>query len=341
MKRVTTIRDIAERLEISTSTVSRILNGKNVRNKRLVNDVLKAARQMNYQVNTAAKGLRTNKTKLLGIIVPELGDDFFAAILSGMEASAEKAGYNLLVCQSNESHKKEKQLIKSLIACNVEGVLISPSKETLTLHFLDQLTAMGKKAVLFDRTFEQSKHPTISFSDFDGAYLAGQHLVRTNHQRFLYFGFSENLKNDHERQAGYNAVLKENGLPACKVIYVNQNNFTAEELDTHWSEEYDAVVCYNDLIAAQVIAGFNLLGVSVPDQVSVFGFDNRPICNYTSPALSSVEHSTHRMGVMAVDTLLDLINEKEIHVSDIDAELVIRKSTSDMRKSTTKESINQ
>ncbi|WP_421895540.1 LacI family DNA-binding transcriptional regulator [Marinoscillum sp.] len=327
MKRVATIKDIASALEVSTSTVSRILNGKNQSNARLVKDVKAMARKLNYQVNTAAKGLRTNKTKLIGIIVPEIGDDFFAAILSGMQEASEELGYNLLVCQSNESKKKENQLVKSLVACNVEGILIAPSKETHNINFLKNLTVLGKQAVIFDRTIEQDVFPHISFDDAHGGYMGGKYLIALGHRKLLFIGLSQALKNGVARLSGYNKALDESGLPHCKVSFLDSDGSASEILEEHWKEgAFDAVVCYNDLIGAQVIAHFNEIGVKVPKEVSVLGFDNRPLCEYTFPKLSSIEHSTNKMGRMAVTTLLDLLNETESEPLDIEPKLIVRNS---------------
>lgn len=324
MSRVTTIKDLAEKLGISTSTVSRILNGKNVSNERLVKEVLDAAKEMNYQVNTAAKGLRTNKTGLIGIVVPEIADDFFASVLSGMEEAADEAGYNFLLCQSNESSAKEDQLIKSLISCNVEGVLISLSKETRDLDFLNQLTAVGKKAVLFDRTIDNEIYPCISFRDHEGAYIAGKKLLETGHKSFLYFGLSENLKNDRDRLGGYNQALTENGLNACDVVYVDQRKIEEHEISGLILRKYDAIVCFNDIIAAQILNHLINLKIRIPEDMSVVGFDNRIFCDYTNPRLSSVEHSTRLMGKQSVNTLLNLLNDQLVKSIDLGAELVLR-----------------
>jgi len=330
MKRVATIKDIASALEVSTSTVSRILNGKNQSNAQLVKEVKAMARKLNYQVNTAAKGLRTNKTKLIGIIVPEIGDDFFAAILSGMQEASEELGYNLLVCQSNESKKKENQLVKSLIACNVEGILIAPSKETHNINFLKGLPALGKHAVIFDRIIDQEVFPHISFDDEQGGYLGGKYLIASGHEKLLFIGLSQALKNGVARLSGYNKALGESGLPNCTASFLDTDGTASEILDRHWQEGvYDAVACYNDLIGAQVIAHFNEIGVKVPQEVSVLGFDNRPLCEYTFPRLSSIEHSTNKMGRMAVTTLLDLLNETESEALDIAPKLVERNSVLD------------
>lgn len=333
MEKAATLKDIADKLGVSKSTVSRILNGKNTRNKKLTAQVKRLARRYNYQVNTIALGLRTNRTKLIGIIVPKINDDFFAAILSGIEQVTEGEGYNLLICQTNESQKKELKLVKSLIACNVEGILISTSRETTSTDFIDVVKGSGKKMVLFDRVLRQTDFPSVTFNDFDGAYQAGKHMIGTGKRRFLYVGMSENLANDNDRRAGYNAALAECDLQPCDAIYIDQlenvRQSVAGVLDSHRS--YDAIACYHDLIAVEVLMELRERKIIVPDEVAVCGFDDRYICNVLSPSLTSVSHSALKLGASAANSLLALLRDEPVaqHFS-FDGSLSIREST--MRK---------
>lgn len=329
MDRAATLKDIARELGISPSTVSRILNGKNQQNKKLVARVQEAAKKLNYQVNTAALGLRTNKTRLIGMIVPYISDEFFSSILAGIESVTEQRGYNLLICQSNESNEKEKKLVKSLIACNVEGILISLSRETNSLEFLDSLKESKRQVVLFDRVLRQNDYPFIPFDDQKAAYEAGEHLIQSGRKSFLYVGLSQNLQNDVERLKGYNAALKDHGLNQCVVRYpesVMETDKVLEKIDLH---AFDAIVCYYDLIAAEVIAYLKKIDMRIPEEMAVCGFDNRHICDFISPSLTSVDHSTTKMGQMAAETLFNLLNGDELSLkeSDIQTSLVIREST--------------
>lgn len=329
MERVSTLRDIAKSLGVSTSTVSRILNGKNVRNKELVAKVRKAAKELNYQVNTAALGLRTNKTRMIGIIVPAISDEFFSSILAGIEMATEPKGYNLLICQSNESHEKEKKLIKSLVACNVEGVLISLSKETSDLSFLSFLKDSGKKAVLFDRILKSDSFPSIAFEDYQFTYEAGKHLIDEGKKSFLYVGLSEVLENDRERLRGYNAVLADHQLPSCKAVFVEKVDQTAALVAPLLQEgKIDAVVCYHDMIAVQVLSVLKAQHVAIPDQVALVGFDNRHLSSYTTPTLTSIDRSTTRMGEWIGQVLLAKLNEEdEPGPPNFSGHLIIREST--------------
>lgn len=291
--------------------------------------VTRMAKKYNYQVNTAALGLRTNKTRLIGIIVPEINNDFFASILSGMEQVTEREGYNLLICQSNESRVKELKLIKSLISCNVEGVMISISEETDDFELLETVISSGKKLVFFDRIFRQDTFPNITFNDFEGAYLAGKHLVETGRKSFLYLGVSEKVSNNEARLEGFNSALSEAKLPLCRTAYAHTSN-VGEYLKTIPDlNQVDALVCYNDLVATEAMVGLKTMGFEIPDQMAICGFDDRFICELVSPTLTSVMHSTEKLGSLAATTLLSMLNDQEVPVKDhfIEASLVVRESS--------------
>ncbi|HCX21180.1 MAG: hypothetical protein CMB80_32840 [Flammeovirgaceae bacterium] len=328
MSKVATIKDVASALGVSTSTVSRILNGKNQSNKDLVEKVQEVAKKLNYQVNTTARGLRTNKSGLIGIIVPDISDDFFASVFAGIEEVTEAEGYNLLICQSNERKDKEEQLVQQLIACNVEGLMISVTQETDTVNFLDSFANMGKKVVMFDRVIRQNTYPVIETNDFDGTYNVGKHLIKTGSKKFLYLGLFENLENNRQRLGGYEAALADSGLNLERKAYVEDIQETANILQRNWDESIDTIVCYNDMIAAETLAYFNEKGIRVPAQVSVCGFDNRPLCRYTQPTLTSVVQPTKRLGALATHTLLGLINESDVEPMELENNLILRGSTS-------------
>ncbi|RED93212.1 LacI family DNA-binding transcriptional regulator [Marinoscillum furvescens] len=327
MERAATIKDIARELGVSTSTVSRILNGKNQRNQELVKKVQEAAKRLNYQVNTTARGLRTNKSGLLGIIVPYISDEFFSSALAGIEAVTELQGYNLLICQSNENPEKEAEFVKSLLACNVEGILISVTRNTPDVGFLEVAKAAGKKIVMFDRVIAQEDYPCIKSNDRIGAYKAGQHLLKTGKSKFLYIGFSARLAIDIERLAGYNEALAEAGEQPCETLYVDGMEAVQEGLADIWQNQYDAVLGFYDEVAAEAMTFLKSRNVTIPGQVAVIGFDNRNFCKYTTPPLTSIEHPGRKMGSLAAEALLGALNEEEVEQVVLDTHVVVRESS--------------
>ncbi|MCO6359540.1 LacI family DNA-binding transcriptional regulator [Roseivirga pacifica] len=329
-RRPPTMKDIADELGISASTVSRILSGKiGARKGELVTKVKDAAKRLNFQTNSVARSLRTSKTQLIGIIVPNIGDDYFARVLAGIEEVANGHGYNLIICQSNESVEKEKQLIQTLSAINVEGILISPSAQTTDMEYLERAEANGIEVVIFDRVFSHTKFANIGYQDFHDAFELGTYLIKTGCERMLYVGISESLLNDGERLRGYNRALEKADLTPCDTLFV-QDIFKAQErLKLGLAElPYDCIVCYNDMVAVEVLNFLEAKGKRVPQDISVCGFDNRAICEYTTPKLTSVDHSMGKMGKLAAKALFDrLIKDEEAGSVRLVGKLVVREST--------------
>lgn len=329
-RRPPTMKDIADELGISASTVSRILSGKiGARKGEMVAKVKEAAERLNFQTNSVARSLRTSKTLLIGIIVPNIGDDYFAGVLAGIEEVANSHGYHLIICQSNESVEKEKQLIQTLSSINVEGILISPSAQTTDMQYLERAEANGIEIVIFDRVFRDNKFANIAYQDFHDAFELGKYLIKTGCKRLLYVGLSERLLNDRERLRGYDRALEKANLKPCDTIFVQDTFKTQERLRVGLTDlPYDCIVCYNDMVAVEVLKYLEARGKRVPVDVSVCGFDNRAICEYTTPKLTSVDHSMGKMGKLAAKTLFDRLTKEEQGGSvRLVGKLVVREST--------------
>lgn len=282
----TTIKDIARATGDSVSTVSRILNGKSKQKKPLITHVQQKARELNCQVNAAGAGLRTNKTRMIGIVMPEINNDFFAEMLSGVEEVVERQGYNLLICQSHESANRELKLIASLNACNVEGILIVSSIES---YFDDKLAneflAMGRKVVYVDRVPANVKSAFVTVDDFDGIYQITEHLIQQGNKRLMYVGFNEVLMNNSERLRGFIDALKVHGYEPPLIVYDPSQDKLLRIIN---EQTIDAIVCHNDLIASEILSSLKHGNIHVPSQIAVTGFDSRHLCELLSPTLTSV-----------------------------------------------------
>lgn len=323
-----TIKDIAKEVGVSVSTVSRILSGKSVQNKKLIKLVKDKAEALNYRVNTAAVGLRTNKTKLIGIVVPELNNEFFSEITAAIEEVLEAKGYNILICQTNESPDKEKKLIRSLISCNVEGILISSSIHESNEEVASEALALGKKVVLFDRVPAYSKLPFVSIQDFDGGYKVAKHVLDQGRSKIIFHGLNEHLANNQERLAGVNAALLEAGVEIVDAVYYPAD-FSQYLKNCIHSGRCDALICYNDDIAARDIVFLKNAAIKVPEEVIITGFDNRSICGLVSPTLTTIDHSTNEIGKKASELLLSMIESKNEKLRSvvIPASLIVRESS--------------
>jgi LacI family transcriptional regulator len=209
-----TIKDIARELKISPSTVSRALKNHpdiSEDTKRAVN---KLAEKLNYQPNAVALSLKQRRSNTIGVIIPEIVHYFFSSVISGIEDVAYDAGFNVVICQSNEMYEREVANSKTLLASRVDGILVSISKETKEYKHLYNLRDNGVPLVFYDRVVPDFDADQVIIDDFDAAYRATKHLIDTGRKRIAHFAGPQNLLIGKNRKEGYLKALEEAGLNA-------------------------------------------------------------------------------------------------------------------------------
>ncbi len=207
------LKDIARSLNVSISTVSRALGGSHDINAETRKAVVEMAGRMAYAPNQVAQSLRTNKTNTLGIIVPDLTTYFFSANLSGFQEVAAEKGYNVMICQSNESYEEELRNISTLMASRVDGLIISLSKQTSNYDHLQALYKKGIPLVLFDRVCDDIETTRIMVDEHDGALKATEHLIEMGCKRIAHLSGPENLSISRRRLQGYSDALQRYDIP--------------------------------------------------------------------------------------------------------------------------------
>lgn len=330
-----TIRDIAIKLSISISTVSRALRGApdvNAETKKLV---LEMAEKLAYEPNRIAQSLRIKRTKTIGVIVPEINLHFFSSALSGIQEYCAERGYSIMICQSMESIKTEKSNIQMLVSNRVDGLIISLSSQTENLDHLRQLAAKSIPIVLFDRVTDELNVCKVIVDDHDGAFKAVSYLVRTGCRRIAYVGGPDTLYISHQRQKGYADALREHNIPHDPALVVHCQDLqhdaptTIRELLAR-NPDIDAIFCMNDPIAITAMQILKEKGVKIPNQVSVVGFTNEPVSALIEPALTTVSQPSYDMGKTAARLFIDQLEyEGEfIPVTEVmKTELIVRAST--------------
>ncbi|GGZ22636.1 LacI family transcriptional regulator [Echinicola pacifica] len=331
-----TIRDIALKLNISISTVSRALRDSPEIKLETRKKVLALAEKLNYTPNVVAQSLRVNKTKTLGIVVPELASHFFASNISGIQDTAYKRGYNVMICQSNENFEQEKSDIRTLISSRVDGLLISLSRETSSFEHLQHLIDREIPFVLFDRIVENLPVSTVTVDDSLGAYNVVQHLLQQGCQKIAFISGPKEMYICKKRIDGYQKALEEAELqhPYNNVQFSDLTNedirrITHELLDQE--ERPDAIFALNDPVAVEVLKVLKAKGLSVPEDIALVGFTNMPFSDALEPSLSTVDQPAYEMGRLAANNLLDqLMNPADFQPKNLvlDTELVIRHSSS-------------
>ena len=332
-----TIKDIARELSISPSTVSRALKDHpdiSPETKKLVNDL---ARELNYQPNAIALSLRGGRTNTLGVIVPEIVHFFFSTVISGIEEVAYSSGYNVIICQTNESYIKEVSAVNALLGSKVDGMLVSVSRETKQFDHFRKVQDMGIPMVFFDRTPDEIKTSRVILDDYDGAYSAVEHLIKQGCKRIAHLQGPTNLWISKKRLEGYESALKDNGFEVddnlVRVSYEGSSDesfaLTKELLSL--PEPPDAIFAHTDLSAFGCIKAVKDAGLRIPEDVAVFGFSNWQFSSFIEPPLSSVIQPGFEMGMISAELLFSELDSKEDEFEfvtrKLKAELAIRESS--------------
>ncbi len=310
-----TIKDIAKELGISPSTVSRALkNHPDISDstKKAVNEL---ATKLNYKPNEIALSLKQNKSKVIGVIVPEVVHYFFSSVISGIDDLAYKNKYSVMIAQTNEDIDKEIYSVQAMMSSRVAGLLVSISKTTEKFEHLQAVINSGIPVVFFDRVCEDIETDKVLADDFDGAYQAVNYLIKTGCRRIAHFATAQHLLIGKNRQNGYLHALFKNGINIDENLIFKCDKYSkAVEITNSLiksNEIPDAIFAVNDMTALGALSALKQNGIKVPEEVSIIGFSNGLISTVSDPQLSTVEQYGAKMGRTAVQMLLNRLNKKD------------------------------
>lgn len=328
-----TIKDIARELQISVSTVSRALQNHpdiSDRTKELVRD---CARRLNYKPNIMASNLRTSKNTTIGVVIPELNHHFFSSILDGIEQTANEAGYNILICQTGEDVDKETRSIQTLIGSRVAGMLVGVSKQTAHLHHLQDVLDNHIPLVLYDRPCPSLKCDQVVSDDYMGAYNAVEYLIQTGKRKIMYLSSSIQLEVSRRRYQGWRDALMRYHIPITDNMILECDTRSKAIIATpgifQQDDRPDAIFCVNDDCAAGVLHVAKILGMSIPNDLSICGFSDAPLCRATQPMLTTVQQHGVEIGRRATIRLLERLNgdNRIVKTEMVPADLIVRETT--------------
>lgn len=334
-KGLVTIKDLAKELGISPSTVSKALKYHPDISETTCKKVNELARKLNYHPNPIALSLRNAKSKIIGLVIPEIVHHFFSSVISGIEDVAYDAGYSVMIYQSNESYNREVMACEALVSSRVEGILIASSKETKNYDHLKRILDHGIPLVMYDRSCDEIKTDKVTVDDYEGAYNAVCHLANTGCKRIAHLSGPPGLRITDLRKSGYLDALRDNHLKLNRDMVVYCDNFKQSLIRTkqlmNMPEPPDAFFTVNDLTATGVMKSLHEMKLRVPQDVSLIGFSNNLLSQVTNPTLTTVDQHGYQIGQTAIQLLLDrLINTKTqlpfIH-QVIKTDLIIREST--------------
>lgn len=334
-----TLKQIAEELGISITTVSKALKEYPDVSKKTRKLVRETAAMLNYKPNSFAVNLRTKESKTIGLIIPEIVHHFFSSVIKGIISQAEKKGYLVITLQSNESYELEKKQVDLLVSKRVDGILISLANGTADYKHISEIIEHETPLVMFDKIAKVVKCSKVIIDDRKAAYKATQYLIDIGCKRIAHFRGPLLPQNSIDRFLGYKQALTDNNLPYDVSLVYLLNDMSFEEgkfyanqlLKDH--KDVDGVFINTDLVAIGAITEFNNQGIKVPEQINVIGFSNWFMASVISPSLTTVNQPGFKMGKVAFKLLYKEIKNKKkkknISYKELvlETNLVIRKST--------------
>ena len=332
MKNIT-IKDIARELSISVSTVSRALQNHPDISERTKEQVRDCARRLNYKPNIMASNLRTSKNTTIGVVIPELNHHFFSSILDGIEQVANEAGYNILICQTGENVEKEVRSIQTLIGSRVAGMLVGVSKQTERLHHLQEVLEQNIPLVLYDRPCPSLKCDQVVSDDYMGAYNAVEYLIQTGKKKIMYLSSSIQLEISRRRYQGWRDALLHYHIPITDDMIMECDTRSKAIIAApgilQRENRPDGIFCVNDDCAAGMLHVAKILGMKLPDDLSICGFSDAPLCRATQPMLTTVQQHGVEIGRRATARLLERLNgdNRIVKTEMVPADLIVRETT--------------
>jgi LacI family transcriptional regulator len=334
-----TLKEIAEKLGISITTVSKALKNYPDVSKKTRKAVIDLAQELHYTPNSFAVNLRTKESKTIGLIIPEVMHHFFSNIINSIIEEAEKNGYLVIILQSNESIELEIKQVELLINKRVDGILISLSNESNYNEHLQNIINRKIPLVMFDKIAKLANCSKVIINDQKAAMNAVQHLIDQGCKKIAHIRGPENPQNAIDRFIGYKKALEKNNIPFDPNLVYTCKNVTFEEgiefakqiINEH--PDVDGIFVITDLVAVGLLSHFNEIGIKVPQQIAVIGFSNWFISQVFTPKISTVDQPSHEMGTVAIKLLLEEINSNKDKIPfspktiELDTNLIVRESS--------------
>ena len=334
-----TLKEIAKKLGISITTVSKALKNYpdvSEKTKAAVNELCLS---LNYTPNSFAVNLRTKESKTIGLIIPEVMHHFFSNIINAIIDEAEKKGYLVIILQSNESLELEKNQVELLINKRVDGILLSLSKESNNDAHIQEVIKRKIPLVMFDRIAKLSNCSKVIIDDQKAAFDAVQHLIDQGCKKIAHFRGPFNPQISIDRYIGYKKALEKNNLIFdSKLIYTCEDITFQEGIDyaKQMHEEHpdvDGLFAITDLVAVGAMSYYNEVKIKIPEQIKIIGFSNWFMSQVVTPKLSTVEQPSTEMGLAAFALLLEEMNCHRDNLPFtprtvvLETELLVREST--------------
>src|SRR6202163_2929563 len=304
------IYDVARESAVSVFTVSEVVNKKSHVSKKLRDRVEETIRKLNYRPNLIARSLAKQKTHTIGMIVPDIANPFFPMVVRGAEDAAQKHGYNLLLCNSDDTLDKEERSVELLLSKRVDGILLTKAAEDFRPSLTQMIKEVNIPFVLVMRTYPKLTKDAVITDDYQGAYDAVSHLARSGRRRIGLIGGPRKVSNAMARWQGFHDALKAEGLPYEAELVVEgdyriESGFRAGH--SLLSHRPDGVYVANHLMTIGLLTAAEEMGLSCPEDFGLVSFDDYPWLGVFRPRLTTVELPKHQLGSEAAELLIKRI----------------------------------
>lgn len=333
-----TLADVAQQAGVSVSTAGRVLSERGYASDTTRRRVLQAAGQVGYVPNQIARSLRTRRSRLIGLLIGDVENGFYSVIASTVESTVKDSGYHVVLCNSDDEPKQEREYLRVLQQMRVDGMIITPTARNRT--HLAQLAAEGMAIVQIDRQVEGLEADAVLVDNEGGAAAAVFHLVDAGHERIGILTGPQDVPTGRQRLAGYRRALDEAGV-GYRSEYVRAASFHREHAFEGAIELMNtdpaptAVFAANNILAEAAMLAFKKLGLRVPQDVSLVAFDDAPWMSVVSPALTAVRQPVIDMARSAAELMLRRLEDgtgRAPRVSIFQLELISRQSVSTLAR---------
>lgn len=331
------IKRLAEKLNLSTSTVSRAFRGNSDINPETKARILSMAKEFNYQPNHYASNLREKKSKTIAIIVPELANNFFSQAIHGIERVARDKGYHTLIYVTDDEYQKEVAFIDKLYNGRVDGIIMSASGEANDHQYLNRLGNKHIPLVFFDRVYDDINVPKVTTDDYESSFAATRHLIEVGCKKIAFLVVNKSLSIGNVRMQGYHDALKDAGIPYNTHLVIDCSNDYDENFDIlskALNEQHpDGILASVERLAISSYYVCHNLGIRIPDDIKIVSFSSLEIASLLNPALSTITQPAFDLGTNAAALLFRAL-ESDTPVTDhlvLSSKLIPRTSSTGVK----------
>lgn len=308
-----TIKDVAKLANVSITTVSRVINNPQAVSEDKRINVEKIIEELNYQPNGLARGLVKKATKTVGVLIPDINNLFYPAVVRGIEDVFQEEGFNTFLCNTDQDIEKEKRYIAALMEKRVDGLIFMgtrPTDPAANEHIKSLCKSIP--VVLINETIVGADLYSVLTDEIEGAYKAVSYLIELGHKKIVYIAGDNIYSTYQSKQKGYESALKDHGYQVLEDYIINgspypQGGYQAANKILQWKERPTAIFCGNDQIAMGVMKAVHEMNLKIPEDISVIGFANIPISEDFMPELTTVDQYPYETGKLSAEVILNVM----------------------------------